>query len=995
MPNTPFLKQVALYFRNTQPRQLVKMLFVFPNKRSTTFFKHYLREALPPGSAYVEPECMDMSKFVSRYSPLAEASRHEMLFTLYDAYTRIATEHGDESHIIPFERFIFWGDMLIGDFNDVDRYLVDPETIFTNIQRLKEIESDYLSEDQKEVIRRYWSAEESSLQNTPGRFWKHIGDGDGSGPRHRFARLWELLGPLYQAYHSLLSHAGLTTSGLAYRQAADEAGSSRIDSTVEHFVFVGFNVLTAAEMKIFRRLKATGRSSFFWDFNSPALADPTNKAGRFIRRNMEDFPMPDDFNEPEITTFPDIEIIGIPSNVGQAKMAGRIITKWRSRRLISPAPDKLDTAVVLPDESLFLPLTNSIPPSVSHMNVTMGFPMRLSPVSALIGTYNILQKNARRCKGQVVSYYFDDVRALLTTPLVHDLAPDEVNLVNREITRSRLYQLPPEKLKQMAPTLFPLLTPLDRDASVSQTIDILLLISGTIKQLLSPDDKVQTRFVESFEESVKSIGAAAAMHHVDMKADTFLSMVTRAVRGDTIAFKGEPLRGLQIMGMLETRALDFTNIIITSMNEQIFPRKMHTRSFIPDMLRRAYGMATSDFQESIFAYYFYRLIARADNVALIYDSRMVGGTRNNEMSRYLTQLLYAYPQAKVRHTAAGFKPSSFSLKPTTIAKTPEIMDKLRLYATPGSGANLSASSINKYINCPLEFYLEYVEMFKPGSELVDYVDASTYGSIVHHVMEHIYTPGGDSDCPAVVTREMIDRLLHEKSPSCLDNLITQAINKYFYKNKDADHPQPLAGETLVLHKVIRTNLITLLELDRLVTPFTMLGVEEEIKGSFKVNDHLAINFIQKIDRVDSISDPDDPSKELVRIIDYKTGSDSLKASGVESFFTPSADRPKAFMQLFFYCHAWCRKHHHSEAVKPMIYKLRDIAAYKLFDLTIGKEKVTDYRPYIDSYLELFRNTISEIFDPDVPFRPAKDDHACLFCQFSSLCFREERTEQDS
>lgn len=1013
MTDTPFLQRIAEAYAQRDPATLASLCFVFPNKRSATFFRHYLRGAVSSDRPWLEPEFTDMSRFVSRFSPLTEATRYESLFTLYRAYCRInaaAIAGSDESAALPFDRFLYWGEMLISDFNDVDRYLVDADSLFVNVERLKEIGSNYLTPEQAEIIQRYWGAESTAQMPGSESFWTHLHRND-SRSATRFRKLWEVLAPLYHSYVADLEGAGLTTRGRLYRHACEatrRGGDSA--ASAERYVFIGFNVLTTSELKIFRNFKAAGRADFFWDFNSPALRSEVNKAGRFIRKNMEEFPSPAWFEEERVDTFPDIEIIGVPSGVGQAKMAAGVLDRWIASGAVDPAGGGTETAVVLPDESLLIPMIHSMPPAVEEMNITMGFPMRLSPVSALVGNIWTLQKNARRdAAGRVTGYYHEDVRNLLAMPMVQSLDPERAAAINAEIRSRKLFTVDPALITSGAPGFAPFFAPLQRHAPLGEVTAYLGAITAHLEAYARESgDSLTLSFLESHNAAVATLADAMTEFGVEMDAFTFLQLINRSLRGDTVQFSGEPLRGLQVMGMLETRALDFRNLIVTSMNERIFPRRHYTRSFIPDVLRRAYGMATADFQESIFAYYFYRLISRAQRVCLLYDSRVVGGTRSSEMSRYLTQLLYLFPEAGARHVAARFSQSYFGHLPTSVEKTPEVMDRIRRFATPGSGFTLSASSVNTYINCPLLFYLQYVERFNPDEEITDYVDYSTYGSIVHQVMERLYNRLQDSKgTPVTITADYLEQVM---KPECavIDTLIAEAVNNHYHRipPREAERYRPLVGETKVLATVIRQNIVRLLREEMELTPFTFIAAEKRIEERMIINPELTVNIKQVIDRIDEITAVDRSGNpvQLRRIVDYKTGSDAMSAASVEALFDGTLDnRPKAIMQLLFYCYIYAHHAGYDGPIKPLIYKMRDLYRQGISDLRIGiagadgsesgrtvTVPLADYRDHAEEFLERFRAVVEEIFDPTRPFVTAASAHACTFCNFKAVCTRPEQ-----
>lgn len=983
--SAPFLKLVAKAYAIHERELLSDCCFVFPNKRSAVFFASYLDKEMS-GETYISPALETISELVSEFSTSIDASRYEQLFILYNEYAKLSDEVSD------FDKFMFWGDMLLSDFNDVDRYMVDAEMLFTNVERLKEINSNYLTEEQLKVVRRYWGDER------PGRyleqFWSHIhyneddnADNGGHKANKKFLKLWEVLAPLYRNFRSKLREAGLSTSGMHYREAAERLRQCHnTDLPYKRYIFCGFNVLSTSELSIFNSFKKLGAGDYYWDYNSPAFKIPQNKAGRFIEKNIRDFPSKYDVDNKEIASFPEINILGVPSNAGQTKAAGQFISDMIADGSITDRSNAINTAVVLPDENLFIPMIHSIPfgkDRIESLNVTMGFPMRLSPISALIHTIVSMQMKVRMHKEEL-SFFHEDVRALLTTPSVYSVAPDECEQVFKEIAEKRLYMVPVSTLAKSAPGYTLLFTPIGPKSGLEQVREYLMSVLDFVEKTIPPTEsgnKLQIQFIDAYRQAITELYDAAKLWKIDMRDLTFFQLAERTINSAKINFKGEPLRGLQIMGMLETRSLDFENVIVLSMNERIFPRKQYTRSFIPEALRRAYGMATVDFQESIFAYYFYRLLSRARKVWLTYDARSVGGTRSSEMSRYLTQLLYLYPGASVKHKLATFRGITFKSPEISIDKTTHIMKLLERFTLKNSGYNLSPSALNTYISCPLEFYLKYVRDYRVDNEVTDYMDSSTYGTILHETAQNFYENLSHKGCK-VITADILKHYTRSENRHIIERIITHSINKNFNLLKEEKLDTPLVGEALVLGKVMLENIIVMLKAEIPYAPITFIGAEHELKSQFEVNRDLKVNVRLFIDRIDEVNG-------VRRFVDYKTGRDVLSASDVDSLFDSSIkDRPKGIMQLMFYCTYYRMITDDNRPIQPIIYQMRRLGVDGIKPITIGNLPVTDYHNFVDTYETKLRNLIEEIFNPHIPFTQAVNEDACVLCEFKRICLRE-------
>lgn len=968
---TPFLQLVArAYARNTSATDMPDLCFVFPNKRSIAFFLRYLDEELGD-SPHIEPSAVTISDLLMSMSTLAEASRYEQLFALYDEYRKLSAE------VPEFDRFLFWGEMILSDFNDVDRHLVDPVQLFRNLKELREINSTYLTDEQREIIRKYWG-DESPDENL-SRFWTHLkkrGDTPDSTATTKFMALWEVLGPLYQAFHNRLKSQGLATDGMFYRHAAEHLAD--ISLPFKRYIFVGFNVLTPSEVRIFERLKTRGLADFYWDYNSPAFLNERNKATRFLSQNIKSFPSLYDIGEDPVTQMPDISIIGVPSNVGQARVAGDTVERWAATGELQNTENAIDTAIVLADEALFLSLVDEIPPAISCMNVTMGFKMKLTPIAVLMKSIAKMQRNVKKVRGKLC-FFFENVLQLLSNPIIRKIEPESCQRLVDYITDKRIFTIEAEIIKTGFPQLAPVFTPIADGGDFLTSADYLEKLLDFLERYTAGDDSsVEKLFITSYRQELADLMFACREYDISMHESTVLSMLDRVISSSTIPLAGEPLRGLQIMGVLETRSLDFKNVIMLSMNEAVFPRRQTKKSFIPEALRRGYGMATSDFAESIYAYYFYRLLSRASNVTLVYDARTVGMKRNNEMSRYLDQLLYLFPDAHINHSTVFFDITTFEDTPIEIPKTEDVMALLSDFLDPEGGKRLSASSINSYIRCPLGFYLEQVEGLRFPDELNDYMDYSTYGTIFHEVMQHIYEHVVSGKQSNVITDDDLRRVI--ESPVMIDRLVTESVNRNFIRLEKDELDSPLSGEALVMHHVMVLIVKQLLQTEiRQFTPFEFLGAEKKVSGRLKVNENVTVNFTQTIDRIDRVNG-------RLRFVDYKTGSDQIEAAGMDKLFNYEAH---AIFQLMLYCYFYSMTTGNDEPIQPIIYKTRDLFTTGIRPLRIGKDILGDYHSAIDDFRERLEAVISEIFDPEVPFRQAEDAGACRFCKFKQICKKEE------
>jgi len=970
-----FLQLVAETFLREDAANLGQYCFVFPNKRSGAFFLHYLRAMASRPT--VTPEIKTMGELLADISPLAEASRDDQIFMLYNQYRELSRDIPD------FDRFRFWGEMLLNDFDDADRYLVDVHMLFGNVKNYRQINSDYLTSEQKEIIRRYWPetfADEAFSGD--GRFWKHLDSEKGTGPK--FMKLWEVLWPLYSGFRSTLRSHGLSTKGMFYRDAVEllqKDGTAPITDDYERVVFVGFNVLSTSELKIMERLKAAGCADFYWKANSPALNIPDNRAADFVKRCRTAFPGIHDIGDEPSCDFPDIDIIGVPSKVGQAEVAGEILEKWRENHVIGAGDTALNTAVVLPDESLLVPLLDALPGDIVT-NITMGIPMRQTPVAALVSDIVSMRLRLRAAHGET-EFFHTDVRSVLTHPVIVAIAPGECNALLAEMTQKRMFMVPQSRILQLCPSLEAIFAQVndadDFDCVYEYIVGLMqfLLVNTTSNLLIQ-------RFVRGYLDAAGNLRDAVRRYGIDMRSATVFRMIERNINSAIIRFKGRPLKGLQVMGLLETRVLDFDNIIVMSMNERIFPKKYYTRSFIPENLRKAYGMPTSEFDESVYGYYFYSMISRAKRLTLLYDARK-GTHRVGEMSRYLAQLLYLSGASNITHRMAMFSTPTFDKPLISMPKTPAVMEKLKRFTLrrddDGERAFLSASAINKYINCQLDFYLSYVEGLAEDDEITDFIDAGTYGSVVHRVVENLYRgmlPGRAAS--ATVTADVLDRIINDRRQ--IERLVTEAINACHNKMGDGCF-MTLEGENAILGELICRIIVKMLECEKQIAPFEFIAAENKVVTRWRVNDSLEVNFKMVIDRIDRLSNG------LLRFVDYKTGTDETAFNDMQALFdSENTTRRKAILQLLLYCELYSREKGLSEPIQPVIYQLKTLFTKGLGPIKYNNAPLTDFHDCLPEFMPEMEAVVASIFDPTVQFTATTSEHNCTFCSFKGLCNRE-------
>ena len=955
----PFLYQVASLFYEKWGAEVSRLAFVFPNRRTGLFFQKYLSEVAD--TPLFSPTILTINDLFIQLSGKQSADRISMLFTLYDIYIR---QSGSTE---TFDEFLYWGEMLLNDFDDIDKYMANARMLFSNVTDLREIENDFdfLSDEQIAAIRSFWSS-----------FYPR-----GDTPnQQQFLAVWQVLYDLYEEFRATMAAEGKGYEGMIFREVVEsmERGESP-DLPYEQIVFVGLNALSVSEERFLAQLQKREIADFYWDYVSDKVTDPDNKASYFVSRNLKSFPssmkLP---SEEKVKT--EIEVIGIPSGIGQAKHVYTLLSDWCKEAEMS-SEEALRTAVILPDEHLLIPVLNAIPEQIRRINVTMGYPLAGTPVASLIEYILALQKNVRYIDRNPL-FYFRDVLPVLNHRYILSTSPEIISSLVKEITENNKIYISHTELEK-TPLLEILFTPVTGVEAFSDYLIKVLEELNKVMSALSDEEEedatlrtndLEQEFIFHYFTTVNRMKEVMKDARIEKKIDTFFRLLKRVTDTITIPFHGEPLSGLQIMGVLETRALDFDRLIILSMNEGIFPQRKAANSFIPYNLRRGFGLPTYEHQDSVWAYHFYRLIERASHVSLLYDTRS-NGLQTGEVSRFVHQLHYHY-EVPMRDKLVVYNVSSSKTPPLAVPKREDIMRRLDAYRKGGSKA-ISASAINTYLDCPLKFYFSVVEGIREEEEVSETIESDVFGSILHKVMEELYKPFQGK----MVTVDLLKAI--RKDTALLTGAIARAFASEFFKTEVV---RSLTGQNYLIGEMIRKYVEKILERDGKLTPFVYIESERKINGLISLSDHSEIRLKGFIDRVDEVLD-------AIRIIDYKSGSGTTTFSSIESLFNKEEkDRAKAVMQVFMYC--WMYAHfteNKGKTIQPGIYYVRSLFSDP-FDPSVyhrierGKsEKVEDFSGYAQAFEEGLRGCLDEIFNPEIPFTQTPTGKACSYCPFKGIC----------
>lgn len=956
----PFLYRVAQAFLQEHKTGISRFSFVFPNRRAGLFFQRYL--SFQSDVPFFSPEILTINDCFTSASKWQVADRLSNLFRLYRIYTEIGKS--DES----FDSFVFWGEMLLSDFNEVDKYRVDARQLFTNVTELKEIEELFVdfSPRQLEAIRS---------------FWANFHPKNESSTQENFISTWKILYPVYERFREELIAEGVATEGMISREV--------IDCLLRHedpeewqgkqFVFIGFNALNPCEYKLMAELQKRDMADFYWDYEAPELRDKDNPASLFYAENTHIFPskliVPQEYIPMDKR---EIVLTAIPSSVGQTRKIYEILNEIYPKGMDDENWTK--TAVVLPDEGLLMPLLHAIPEQISKINVTMGYPLNVTPVSGFIDHIFELQRR-KRFAAEKCQFYYRNILSVLNHQYISALYYHDVQAIAEDIARNNRIYLD-EKQLQRNP-LFTLIFSQQTDALAMPVYlsKILRLLQAELKNdEVSAESRLTADIVYAYYAALNRIdGIVSSLEEkIDLSFETMVRLVKQLTNSITIPFIGEPLNGLQVMGVLETRGVDFENLIITSFNEGVFPAKNPVNSFIPYNLRKGFGLPTFEHADAILSYNFYRLINRAKRVHFIYDSR-TDGIQTGEVSRFYHQLRYHYGVA-VREENVAFDIAPENKNPIIVQKTDEVLSKLKLYTLDGDEARaLSASSINTYLDCPLKFYLTELEKTGEPDEVNEMIKDNMFGTLFHAAMQNIY-------------RDFTGKMVHSddlKAIAADKHHLSAQINTAFaehYFRRKGEHVE-LEGNNLLIARVLLKYIAQVLLVDAQYAPFRYVASEEKCKINFPLS-FGKVNIKGFIDRIDE-------KEGVLRVLDYKTGRGSLAFRNFEEVFDSSVkERPKFVLQTFLYG-LLLKDKMPDKTMQPGIYFMREVfkndfsTEFKMKPAPKEEIMITDFAKYEDEFSERLTVALEEMFRPEIPFRQTEGNKPCEYCAYNTICRKAE------
>lgn len=952
-----FLKQVAHDLYNKTEGNFTKVAIVFPNKRASLFFNEYL--AQESDRPIWSPTYVSISELFRQSSDLSIADPIKLVCDLYKVFQKAT---GSKETL---DDFYFWGEMLIADFDDADKNMADTHALFSNLKDLNELMDnyDFLEEGQKEAL---------------SQFFHNFSINQVTELKQRFISMWNVLGDIYAEYKALLESQSIAYEGMLYRQVIEQLDVEALP--YNKYIFVGFNVLNKVEHTLFKKLNEAGKAMFYWDYDTFYLNKTPHEAGEFIRRNLRDFPseLPasffDNLNQPKEVTF-----IESPTENGQV----RYLPQWIRENLTS---QEKETAVVLCNEALLQPVLHALPDNVKHINITMGFPLSQTPAYSFVNA--LMELHTSGYNPNNGRYLFAEVISVLKHPYTRQLSPEAEKLEQTLTRDNRFYPLPSElKQDNVLELLFtPRRNNLDLCSMLSEALKEVAVIYQ--QQAASHSDAFDQLYRESLFKTytlVNRFHTLIESKELNVQAGTFQRLLTRVMSSSSIPFHGEPAIGMQVMGVLETRNLDFRHLIMLSVNEGQLPKAGGDSSFIPYNLRKAFGMTTIDHKIAVYAYYFYRLMQRAEKVTLVYNTA-TDGINRGELSRFMLQFLieWGYPVLRKQLEAAQSPQSS---APIIIEKTPDVMERMKSVFDFRSNpkALISPSALNCYLDCPLKFYYKYVALLSAPDEVTADIDSAKFGSIFHYAAEHIY-----KDLTAhgkLISRENLETLL--KDEVRLQTYVDNGFKELFFNLPQNEQPE-YNGIQLINSAVIVKYIQQLLRNDLRYAPFTFVGSEQRIFENIEI--YTPTGDIQS--RIGGIIDRIDSKGESLRIVDYKTGGDADTPANVQSLFIPDKKRSNYVFQTFLYASIVCKKlreKNDSRLVAPALLYIHRAASenyspvIQMGEPRKPKEPVDNFAQYEGDFRENLKTLLEDIFNPDISFTQTEIEDKCAYCDFRALC----------
>jgi len=940
---------------------LADVTVVFPNRRARLFFDDCI--AACSTQPVWSPQYTTIEELFQSQSDLRPADRIEIVTLLHRIYQEQL--HTDES----LDSFWSWGELMLADFDDVDRNLAPAGQLFSLLREQREMtDISFLTEEQKKALEQFFG-EMKNAQPTQ--------------LREHYQAVWSVLGNIYEKFGKLLADKGIGYNGMIQRRVIANLDTERL--TAGRYAFVGFNSLDRAERELFRAIQKAGKALFYWDYD-PAYTESSllHEAGRFLRDNLKEFP-----NELPRELFNDMHkarltIVEASTDNAQA----RFIPQWLGSLNVEKAGK--ETAIVLADENLLQPVLHSLPQErIGSVNITMGYKLSETSLFSLVTALIDMQRLASRNKGKLS---IQSISRILSNPMTAALSSDASKIL-AELRKTRRMFPDPATLKadEKLAAFFTLVT---------DNLSLLRYLQNVLKALVpvirerADDTLFQPLNQESLYRiytQINRLYSLAESGNLEISTDTLCRLIRSVLSSTTVPFHGEPAVGMQIMGLIETRNLDFRNVLLLSAQEGTLPKSGQNASFIPYNIRVAFGLTTMQDKSAVSSYNFHHLLQRAENVTMVYNGNAdAPGIGKGQISRYLLQLIVS--GADIQRITLKPDRSDTDVTPLSVQKTKAVLEELcRQYDYTNKKSFLSPSALNKYIDCKLQFYLAQIAGLKKPDETDTDIDFAMFGTLFHKSAELTYNYLASETPDSTVTSQNIEALL--KDYAKLDSFVQQAFTLEYF-NKRPISKTDYSGTQAINYEVILKYLRQILRMDmELYAPFQYIGSESDgythfitVPNPLQSGSQLQIRLKGIIDRIDL-------KDGILRIVDYKTGKDKGHPGTIDDLFPPteSKKRKSQAFQIMYYAYIMSMQPQFSKyRLAPTLLYTRTSSKPTKEDIyyKLGTDYLTDFSAQCgQEFEERLKNIISEIFNPDITFEPTDDKETCRNCDFSQLCGR--------
>lgn len=946
-----FISEVASRLYERYGDDVSSLSILFPSRRARLFFNDELSKIVD--QPLWQPEWLTVDELMSEISGLKIGEKTRLIAELFKIYL---VHHPSST----FDKFYFWGEMLLADFDMIDKYCIPADKIFANVADIKELEADlsYLEAEQLQIVTA---------------FWRNISEGASlTEEKRRFLEVWRSLAPIYNEYRERLLSLGLAYAGMVHRMAAEMIKEGRASfAKPRRYVVAGFNALSTCEQQLLEFMTTAANAEFFWDYDNYYIKNREQEAGMFLRDNITKFPAREELPCDNFRNIGSITSISTVSNVVQCKYVAEVL-----RELALKGKLDKETAIVLTDENLLEPLLHSLPEGLGKVNVTMGYPLRQSLAYSLVERLLELQRHSRDDNEGRQLFYHADVAGILSHPYVADAEPEQCAKLLATIRKNHRVMIEGAMLAEgeLLSVIFKRVGEWD---ALSLYLQDVVAVVAAMHGEDAEDQSRRTEFLAVMSENITKLHNSLVECDIKMLQSVYISLLRRHLQGVRIPFEGEPLEGVQIMGILETRNLDFKNVILLSMNDDNFPGNHSSQaSFIPYNLRFGYGMPTPEHHEGVYAYYFYRLAQRCENLYMIYCSHADDRT-TGEPSRYIRQLQYE-TDFNIRRVEVGVDVNLEEEGPIEVKKSPEILECMHQFLQPNAPSKLSPTAFSLYLDCPLKFYFSVVAKLRSEDEIEERVDDRILGIIFHYAAKLLYKDFVD-------VRAWGRKLKALAKSQKLEDVVDEAI-RHEYLHTEKVVPEEYSGDLTLVRSVVIRYLRHILAYDADHDNFSVIQLEKPVRYDFpfKVGDkEFKLRFEGISDRMDRMDDGS------IRIIDYKTGSKHLEYRDLNSLFNGTPEdkisnitKTMLYAMMMYYT-AGCD-------VRPVLYYVREMNDKTYSPLLIDKssnEEGAMYSTYREAFESLIAAKLSEIYDPNVPFRQCEDKNACRYCDYRAVCGR--------